>query len=382
MHSNTAAGRDIVIDSDGNVCVASCMMSSMWNYDYRILIYDADGILQATEVYKGPDNLSDVAIAIDVDDEGGIYVSGISESEAGGKDIVTLKFGLPYSQDIPLCGDINSDGSIDIGDLVYMVNYMFRNGPNGLWPLMCDVNGDLIIMDIADLVYMVNYMFKEGPPPDCFPPDEEPGMGFSKYLANISIDAIYDGQCTQIYLESGIDLAAVQLELKSTDVEPVSELDNRIEVFHKKDCKVSTIGILDIEGIVVLDAGKQMLLSLDGEHKLISALVIDQNAVSFNPGINNMAKCKQLPESYQLSQNYPNPFNPVTTISFSLPIPTQVKLNVYNTLGQKIKSLADGRYEAGNHIVEWDGSNVSSGVYFYKLEAGEFTETRKMVLMK
>ncbi len=94
-----------------------------------------------------------------------------------------------------------------------------------------------------------------------------------------------------------------------------------------------------------------------------------------------------LPDSYKLSQNYPNPFNPSTEISFSLPVAGQVKLEIYNVLGQRVTTLADGLFEAGEHVVLWDGkdisgSAVSSGIYLYRLQAGEFTETKKMMLLK
>lgn len=89
-----------------------------------------------------------------------------------------------------------------------------------------------------------------------------------------------------------------------------------------------------------------------------------------------------LPIEYFLGQNYPNPFNPITVISFALPEASDVKLEIYNIMGQKVATVADRRFEAGNYSVEWDGSRVASGVYFYKLTAGEFVETKKMVLLK
>ena len=88
------------------------------------------------------------------------------------------------------------------------------------------------------------------------------------------------------------------------------------------------------------------------------------------------------PETFTLYPNYPNPFNPITTISFILPQPEQTALIIYNILGQEIIRLVDGKYDAGNHQVTWDASNVSSGIYFYRLQAGDFVETRKMVLLK
>ncbi len=89
-----------------------------------------------------------------------------------------------------------------------------------------------------------------------------------------------------------------------------------------------------------------------------------------------------LPEKFLLEQNYPNPFNPSTTIRYSLPLRSQVTLTVFNTLGQRVAALVQGEQEAGNHEVRFDGAGLASGVYFYQLRAGEFVQTRKLVLQK
>lgn len=94
-----------------------------------------------------------------------------------------------------------------------------------------------------------------------------------------------------------------------------------------------------------------------------------------------------VPKEFSLSQNYPNPFNPSTTISYALSQNAQVKLLVYNILGQKVKTLVDEYQAAGYKQVTWDGKNdqgqeVSSGIYFYKIEAGSFTKTAKMSMLK
>jgi hypothetical protein len=88
-----------------------------------------------------------------------------------------------------------------------------------------------------------------------------------------------------------------------------------------------------------------------------------------------------------LIENYPNPFNPETMISFSIPNEGTISINVYNIRGQKVRNLVNGDYSSGHHSVVWDGTNdsgvsVGSGVYLYRINAGEFTATRKMVLMK
>jgi hypothetical protein len=88
-----------------------------------------------------------------------------------------------------------------------------------------------------------------------------------------------------------------------------------------------------------------------------------------------------LPDSYDLNQNYPNPFNPTTIIGFALPVAGEYRLAIYNVLGQVVSEF-EGYQEAGVHSIEWDASAFSSGVYFYKLSAGDFTETKKMMLLK
>ncbi len=89
-----------------------------------------------------------------------------------------------------------------------------------------------------------------------------------------------------------------------------------------------------------------------------------------------------VPNSFVLQQNHPNPFNPSTAITFSLPASVNVTLEVYNMVGQKVATLVDGKLAAGDHTVNWNAQEVPSGVYFYKLEATNFSQTRKMVLMK
>ncbi|MBK7630375.1 MAG: T9SS type A sorting domain-containing protein [Ignavibacteriales bacterium] len=88
------------------------------------------------------------------------------------------------------------------------------------------------------------------------------------------------------------------------------------------------------------------------------------------------------PTSYSLNQNYPNPFNPSTTISFNLPEQAKVKVTIYDALGNQLEVIADDFKSAGTHNVTWNASNYASGIYFYRLEAGNFVQARKMILMK
>jgi len=89
-----------------------------------------------------------------------------------------------------------------------------------------------------------------------------------------------------------------------------------------------------------------------------------------------------VPDAFALEQNYPNPFNPVTRIGYSLPVRTHVTLSVFNTVGQTVAVLVNEVQEAGNREVAYDGSNLSSGVYFYRIEAETFSDSRKMLLLR
>ncbi|MCB0304800.1 MAG: T9SS type A sorting domain-containing protein [Calditrichaeota bacterium] len=89
-----------------------------------------------------------------------------------------------------------------------------------------------------------------------------------------------------------------------------------------------------------------------------------------------------VPAGFALEQNYPNPFNPTTSIRFTLPLALQVKLSVFNTLGQHIATLLNERKPAGSYETVFDGSKLSSGIYYYFFEAGEFKDVRKMLLAK
>jgi hypothetical protein len=98
-------------------------------------------------------------------------------------------------------------------------------------------------------------------------------------------------------------------------------------------------------------------------------------------------KDRSIPTTISLSQNYPNPFNPSTTIRFEMPQRGDVQVNIYNSLGQLVRSLVNEKREPGSHSVVWDGRGnagtvVSSGVYFYQVKAGEFVQAKKMLLLK
>jgi hypothetical protein len=91
---------------------------------------------------------------------------------------------------------------------------------------------------------------------------------------------------------------------------------------------------------------------------------------------------QQIPNNYSLEQNYPNPFNPITTISFRLPQASEVRLTIYNMAGQKIATLAQGFKRAGTYNYTWNANDLASGMYIYRLRAGNTVISKKMILLK
>ncbi len=89
-----------------------------------------------------------------------------------------------------------------------------------------------------------------------------------------------------------------------------------------------------------------------------------------------------IPSAYELAQNYPNPFNAQTTIQYDLPSDADVTITVFDILGQKLETLVDEHQDAGHHQIAWDAADQPSGIYFYKIQAGDFSQTKRATLLK
>ena len=117
-----------------------------------------------------------------------------------------------------------------------------------------------------------------------------------------------------------------------------------------------------------------------GRSQFGNDVYIDSTCLDALVGISHNGN--EVPRVYSLAQNYPNPFNPTTNISFGLPKAGLVKLVVYDILGRVVSTLVNEHRQAGTYSVSFDAANLSSGVYFYKIESGDFTSIKKMVLVK
>ena len=306
-----------------------------------------------------------------------------------------------------IVGDANGDSTINSADVVYLIDYLYRGGPAPCPNGAGDVNCDCII-NSADVTYLIDYIFRGGPPP-CGSKEftlsnttsvfrKLPVLGEMQLLrSELSKDGVSE---IKLLSEYNIDLSAIQLEFnydpeKIRLIEPaLTPRCEGLQIYYSSKDGQLKVGILDVNGVHFIPAGEGPILTLKVQGKNLSslklseAIVVDQDANAFQANVvEKLETTPSLPAKYCLHQNHPNPFNPETQISYDLPNDSWIKLSVYNIRGQKVKTLVDRFEAAGHKTVTWGGKNeqgerVGSGVYFYRLEAGDFTAARKMVLVR
>ena len=300
-------------------------------------------------------------------------------------------------------GDANGLGGDEptIGDVSVMIDAKFITGDcvgsdpqNPILPCLaeaninqsgsCDPTCDDIT--IGDISILIDYLFITGSSlglPECGDCAQGNPSPLAKGSADVSLLSSYEDGYTTITVSSAVMLRGLQLQVQgSGTTDPINLTDNRLDLFHGVTDDVIRIGMIDMNGLESISVGNTPVIRLEGEYEIISALVTDQNHQDIVPTINGARKNEALPMVYALAQNYPNPFNPATEISYSIKQAGDVRIDVFNMLGQKVATLFEGYSEAGHHAVNWDASDQASGVYLYRLTAGEFVDTKKMMLLK
>lgn len=143
-------------------------------------------------------------------------------------------------------------------------------------------------------------------------------------------------------------------------------------------------------GMLVRKAFDATVNGSDGEligYAMQDEAFVPSGAMMIPTAVDDGEQMSTLPHSFELSQNYPNPFNPVTTIAYALPTRSHVTIDVFSLLGRKVRTLVDCDKAVGSHTVTWNGTDasgesVATGVYLYRLQAGDYTQTKKMLLLK
>ncbi|MCK5126272.1 MAG: S8 family serine peptidase [candidate division Zixibacteria bacterium] len=299
--------------------------------------------------------------------------------------------GSCYIPHIP--GDVNMDGDVDILDIVYLINFKYKDGPP---PEPYEIEGDFncdTLVNIIDITILIDYKYKGGAAPqDCCPQSVllEPTPIFLKVklaIIEASITEKYDGNTTTIMLNSEIDLQGLELRINCDEGATITNLTPDLQLFASETDGQRQIGLLDTKNNGYLATGLNSVIKVTGKAQITEAIGVNKEGTGVGIKIKNAEKEAMLPTAFALHDCYPNPFNPVTTISYDLQDAVNVKLVVYNVIGQRVATLVNEYQAAGSYQVDWNsrnksGQTVASGIYVYRLTAGEFVETKRMMLLK
>ncbi|MFZ5980901.1 MAG: Ig-like domain-containing protein [Candidatus Zixiibacteriota bacterium] len=269
-------------------------------------------------------------------------------------------------------GDINLNGvAYEISDAVMLTNY-FVYGLSAFGPeeyiqgaiAASDINADGIPLSVADLVYLIRVIINDIQPYTKPVPHQDDEAEFALVDKTLMIT---NATCLVGALHLVIDGEA---EPTLADEAAAMELQYNYDAKNNK----TNVIIYNMQGKSFPEEGP--VLNINGPNEISSIEAGSFDGTVMKAQINNL-----LPENFALSQNYPNPFNPMTTIEFALPQACKWKLSVYNILGQVVETWSD-QSKAGYYKLEWDAHRYASGVYFYRLTAGNYSATKKMVLLK
>jgi len=181
------------------------------------------------------------------------------------------------------------------------------------------------------------------------------------------------------------------IALLSQQLAPIAELfiENALQPYYSADVTVTPAlvasFIVRAKGVVAPDYAAEVLATREYLCGALRDHHINTCGIFFAKGSGDAEEIgitSELPNEVALDQNYPNPFNPSTTISFSLPMASNVNLTIYNVLGQRVATLVNNHLDAGSHTLSFNAAKFASGVYFYRLEAGSYVALKKMMLLK
>ena len=346
------AASDVAVDNNGNVYVTGSI-GGLLNIDYATIKYNHLGALQWARTYNGPADFEDGAAAIAVDDSGNVYVTGSSEQSYGIRDYATIKY--------------NSEGVMQ-------------------WVNRYDLGDDDVAKDIA--VDQAGNVYVTG---------GSEGIGTSSDYATIKYNS--EGVQQWIARYNGPDSSndgafALAVDASGNVYVTGASTNDWYEdcVTVKYNSDGSEIWVQRYNGPGnTSDQGKAIAVDDEGNVYVTGGSFgigtkTDYVTIKYSQPVGVEHISNNIPDEFNLQQNFPNPFNPITKIKFQIPDFGFVNLKVYDVLGNEIATLVNEELPAGEYEIEFNTSTInhhpSSGIYFYQLKAGEFIQTKKMILLK
>jgi uncharacterized delta-60 repeat protein len=351
----------IAVDGSGNVYVTGYSEVSSLNYDYATVKYNSSGTEQWVQRYNGPDNKSDYANSIAVDGSGNVYVTGRSEVSGFNYDYATIKY--------------NSSG---IQQWVQRYNGPGNNFDEA-YSIAVDGSGNIYVTgfssgsgtgyDYATIKYSSSGIQQ------WVQRYNGPGNSFDEAYS-LAVDSSDNVYVTGGSIGSGTGYDYATIKYNSLGIQQwVQRYNGPVNGSDKAS------------SIVVSGSGNVYITGSSTG----SGTENDYATIKYSQTVGIKPISTKLPDKFELFQNYPNPFNPVTKIRFDVRPPLNsllskegafVILKIYDILSREVATLVNEQLNAGTYEVVWDGSNYPSGVYYYTLKAGNYTATKKLVLLK
>ncbi len=277
-------------------------------------------------------------------------------------------------------GDANGDFSVNVLDIITIVNYILGQNPQPFIFEASDINRDSVI-NVLDIIGVVNII-----------------LGSNRNIVSTSGTTTQGSASIELIknrleLKTDVPIAGIQFKLQGSGVSnPQFTLHSDVEGFEVANGIQGDTSriylIFNING-KTLPPGHYILGTFQNINQnihLVGAILSDPRGNSVATKVINDGE-PLIPTEYYLRQNYPNPFNSSTIIQFGLPERAEVKIVIYNILGQKVRTFNLGVMDAGRHQIIWDGRNeagniVASGVYFYQMRTAKFTQAKKLLFLK
>jgi len=339
--------------NDGTYDIKTAVSKDVYDYMSAIPITDVNAVFPT---YKGA-NETCFADSITICDTVGQVITCRHKGPIRFIDFYDGAIDIACSNDLDARGDINLNGiANEIGDAVVFTNYFiaglaaFTINEEGQIQAT-EVNGDGIVLTVADLVYLIRTIVGDVQAL----PKVSPYTTTAHFITDgsvVSVDQVLGGVYFVFDGKADVSLAegASNVELKTGMIN-----GNTVAL------------IIDTKNATAFTGN---LLNTNGTIKSVQASDVN----------GNLYAAKVVPSTFSV-RNYPNPFNPSTAIEMALPVASNWTVSVYNVAGQKVFETS-GYNEAGTHQVEWNATAQASGIYFYKVDAGKFSATKKMVLLK
>ncbi|HMQ78544.1 MAG TPA: SBBP repeat-containing protein [Ignavibacteria bacterium] len=342
----------MIIDAAGNIYAAG-RSRGVSNDDFLTLKYNSSGTLQWSARLDGTGNGNDAAVSLTVDNAGSVIVTGYTAGNGTAKDYTTVKYN-------------------NAGVQQWIKNY------NRTGTTQDEAVG--IVSDNTGNIYVTGFCT---------------GTGTSTFdYVTVKYNSNGDQQWAKVFNSGlvGVDDKAASIDIDQTG--NIYVTGSTISSGSDFDCgtvKYSPSGevlwSILYENILGVDDKAVMVKADNNGNVYITGTSggftgIDFLTVKYSQPIGITPIGTEVPEGFSLEQNYPNPFNPVTNIRIQMPNSGNVKLTVFDITGKEVAVLVNENLSAGTYNIDFDASRLASGTYFYRMEAGSFTEVKKMILVK